>query len=255
MDHLNLAVRTARKAGNILIEKFKEDESLLLKRGTAKQIVTSYDKIIDELIFTVLKEKHPTYGFLTEERRVKGSEEFTWVVDALDGTRNYASGNPFFSICIALLKKKEPIIGVVHAPFLKETYTCKKGEGSYLNGKKIRVSKIRKLRESYVLGCEGGGSNKRFAKINNQLISRVKDFRKLGSAGIECGWVASGRAEAYISPSIYPWDVAAGVLLVKEAGGTVTNFKGGDWRLKKDDLVFSNNKVHNKLLKLLQPLS
>jgi myo-inositol-1(or 4)-monophosphatase len=247
------AINLSNVAGRYLLEHFRKDSSLLFRRGFAKEVSTKYDKGSDKLIIRYVKDKFPSHNILTEESGfIDRGSEFTWIVDSLDGTSNFAIGNPFFAVSIALARNSELILGVINAPFLKEIYYAERGKGAFMNGKKIHVSKIRELGKSYVISCEGGDKTKRIAKINAKIHPRAKDMRKLGSASLEGAAVACGRAEAYIVTKIYPWDIAAAVLLVKEAGGYVTNFKGEEWNNKVSDLILSNSKIHKELLRFVK---
>lgn len=243
----------SKRAGNLLLENFRQDYGLFRLRGTSKEIVTKYDKMSDEMIVQALSKKFPEHNILTEESGLRNkNSEFTWIVDSLDGSSNFASGNPFFSTSIALLHHDKPILGVSYAPFLKELFVAEEGRGSLLNGKVIHVSEIEKLEESYFVWCEGAGGNLRMSRINSVIHPIVKDLRKLGSGSLECAWVACGRAEAYLTTQIEPWDVAAGVILVLEAGGKVTNFIGDDWKPVRTDFICSNGKVHDEVLEIMK---
>lgn len=248
------AKKTAEKAGNFLLENFKKDELLFKERAMSKEIVTRYDKESDQIIIKELEKNFPEHNLLTEESgSIDKDSDYTWIVDSLDGTGNFASGNPFFSVSIALAKQGEIILGIIYAPFLQEFYTAKKGEGASLNDKKIKVSDISDTKNAYIVTCEGGSkSNQRLAGIYSTVYPWVKDMRKLGSAAIEGGFVATGRADSYITLQIDPWDVAATVLITEESGGKATDFKGNNWRIEKTDLLLTNNHLHSDLLKKLR---
>lgn len=249
----NFAVSVAKKAGKFLLQSFRKDKNLTHKRGTAKEVHLLQDLKSDKLIIKEIQRKFPTHNILTEESGfIDKKSDYTWVIDPLDGSTNFARGNPFFAVSIAVMKNKKSVLGVVFAPFLKEMYVAERGKGASLNGKRIHVSKINTLAKSYFVSCEGGdATNKEVAKINAKFHPLVKDMRKLGSAALESSSVAGARSEAYIVRQISPWDVAAGVLLVEEAGGKVTDFTGKPWKAKKVNLVFSNGKVHQKILNRL----
>ncbi len=259
----NFAITLAKKAGAYLLKNFRQHPELLKNRGLAKEVHTQYDLGSDRIIREAIERKFPQHSLLTEEHGWTGKKEwiqknnYLWVVDSLDGTTNYSVGNPFFSVSIAVMKGKELILGVVYAPFLQELFVAERNKGAFLNGKKIRVSSVTQLSQSYFVSCEGGEqSNERIAKINTLFHPRIKDVRKLGSAALEGCWVACGRAEAYLVTQIHPWDVAAAVLIVQEAGGSVTDFSGEEWELKtsgggnpeKSDMGFSNGKMHKEIL-------
>jgi myo-inositol-1(or 4)-monophosphatase len=243
----------ARKAGDTLMKHFRQDWSLLKERSTAKEAATKYDKEVDEVIVEEIRRHHPHHSLLTEESGfLQGDPDWLWIVDSLDGTGNFANFNPFFSVCIALMHKSELLLGVVYAPAIDEFYFAEKGKGAYLNGVKIQVSGISNLSQSYVLYCEGGDKDRgRTGELLQKVYPRVTDIRKLGSAGLETAWVAAGKREAYFSTRIEPWDVAPGVLLVHEAGGRVSDFQGKPWKPQTSDLLFSNKKLHAKILGLL----
>jgi len=242
------------EAGKKLLFFFKKEKSLFSLRGTSKQIVTKYDKMTDKFLIKKIKSKFPKDGILTEESGwVKKNLNSLWIIDSLDGSGNFANGNPLFSVNVAYLFKEKIIFGVIFAPVLNEFYFTKKGEGAFLNGKRIKVSKIDSLKKSYVVYCDGSEKNrKRVTKILARVYPKVTELRKIGSAGIETAWVASGRADAYFTTKIDPWDVAAGILLVREAGGEVSDFLGKDWQIKRSNLLFSNKLIHKKIQKLLK---
>jgi len=243
----------AKTAGEVLLSHFAEDEGLLRLRASAKEAATKYDKLVDELIIKEIKEKYPRHSLLTEENGfVNGDPDWLWIVDSLDGTGNFASSNPLFSVCIAVMHKGELVLGTIYAPAIKEFYLAEKGNGAYLNQRRIRASDISKLQQSYVLYCEGGEKDRlRTQSLLSKVYPEVVDIRKLGSAGLETAWVAAGKADAYFTTEIDAWDVAAGVLLVREAGGRVTDFRGNAWKPERSDLLFSNGKLHSAILGLL----
>jgi len=243
----------ARKAGDTLMKHFRQDWALLKKRSTAKEAATKYDKEVDRLIVEEIKRHYLHHSLLTEESGfLQGDPDWLWIVDSLDGTGNFANFNPFFSVCIALMHKSELLLGAIYAPAIDEFYFAEKGKGAYLNGVKIKVSDVSDLSQSYILYCEGGERNRgRTGELLYKVYPRVTDIRKLGSAGLETAWVAAGKGEAYFSTSIEPWDVAPGVLLIQEAGGKVGDFQGNPWKPQTSDLLFSNKKLHEKILSLL----
>ncbi|MGB6873252.1 MAG: inositol monophosphatase family protein [Dehalococcoidia bacterium] len=243
----------ARKAGDTLMKHFRQDWALLKKRSTAKEAATSYDKEVDRLIVEEIKRHYPHHSLLTEESGFRqGDPDWLWIVDSLDGTGDFANFNPFFSVCIALMHQSELLLGVIYAPAIDEFYFAEKGKGAYLNGVKIQVSDVSDLGQSYIFYCEGGEKNRgRTGGLLYKVYPRVTDIRKLGSAGLETAWVAAGKGEAYFSTRIEPWDVAPGVLLVQEAGGKVSDFQGNLWKPQTSDLLFSNKKLHEKILSLI----
>ena len=235
------------------MEHFREDPELLRMRTSAKEAATVYDKMADTAIVQGIREAYPDHSLLAEESGfLEGSAEWLWIVDSLDGTGDFADWNPFFAVCIALMHKGELVLGTVYAPAIDEFYLAEKGNGAYLNQKRIEVSGVSDLGESYIFYCEGGEKDRtRTGEIVGRVYPKVMDMRKLGSAGLETAWVAAGKGEAYFTTEIEAWDVAPGVLLVREAGGKVTGFQGNSWQPERSDLVFSNGRVHSALLDLL----
>jgi myo-inositol-1(or 4)-monophosphatase len=256
MDVEKFIQRITKQAGEMLLKYFKKEKSLISIRGTSKEVVTKYDKMIDKFIVQKIQREFPDHSILSEERGfIRRKREFLWIVDSLDGSSNFANKNPLFSVCVCLCLKNEPFLSAIYAPVLDEFYYAKKFNGAYLNGKRIKVSKIAKLKESYIVYCEGNEKNKkRIANIFHQVYPKVTELRKLGSAGIESAWIAQGRVDGYFTTKIDPWDVAAGVLLVQEAGGRISDFKGNLWQIKRSDLIFSNGLIHKKLQKELEKL-
>ena len=248
-----LIERLARRAGDTLMRHFRQDWALLKERNSAKEAITKYDKEVDRLIVEEIRRHYPGHSLLTEESGfLRGDPDWLWVVDPLDGTGNFANFNPFFSVCVALMYRNELMMGVTYAPAIDEFYFAEKGKGAYLNGVKIQVSDVSALSQSYILYCEGGDRDRaRTGQLLHKVYPHVTDIRKLGSAGLETAWVAAGIREAYFTTRIEPWDVASGVLLVQEAGGKVSDFQGNPWRPQTSDLLFSNKKLHEKILSLI----
>jgi myo-inositol-1(or 4)-monophosphatase len=251
---LDFLENLVKQAGDDLLSHFGKDNRLLKLRCSVKDAVTKYDRLVDELIIREIRERYPSHSLLTEESGLlKGDSDWLWIVDSLDGTSSYANSNPLFAVCIAVMHKEELLLGAVYAPAIHELYLAERGKGAYLNQTKIRVSKIFKLRQSYLLYCEGGEKDRiKTGSILGKVYPEVMDIRKLGSAGLETAWVAAGKTEAYFTTKIEPWDVSPGVLLVQEADGEVTDFKGKSWKLKRSDLLFSNGRIHSRMLGLLK---
>ncbi|MEM4408145.1 MAG: inositol monophosphatase family protein [Candidatus Caldarchaeum sp.] len=259
-DFLEVALTAAEKAGKTLLTHFRSYQPL--SRGMAKEVRTLYDEIADRIIVSAISGNFPDHSYLTEESGlVEKGKEYLWVVDPLDGTSNYANHNPMFAVSIALWRRGEPLLGVIEAPALYERFVSVTNHGAYredlLRGEKIQavVSEIDTLELSYVLSCEGGETDKkRLASLLSRLYVQVKESRKLGSAALELAWVGVGRSEGYVTTKISLWDIGAGVLFVKEAGGEILHFDGSpySWQefhpKKKFDIVATNGKVLPSLL-------
>lgn len=246
-------IQLAKKAGAEIEKKFNKDKIVKVKQKS--QIVTQADLIADKIIVDAIKKKFPDHGILSEEsgRKISNSK-YLWTVDPLDGTTNYAIGSPLFAVCISLFFEDQPILAVAYAPVMKELYVAEQDKNSFLNNKKIKVSKNTRLDQSFLTFCHGSSQKdiKRAMKIYNKIKLNSLDSRQLGSAAIELGFVAAGRTDCIIIPGANVWDIGTGVLMVREAGGRVTDFKGREWNLNSKDIVASNGKIHNQLIKFLK---
>jgi len=245
----------AKRAGSLLLKDFRKIKEYS-RRGHSKEIKTIYDKASENLIKKLILAKYPEHSILSEETGyLENDPNYLWVVDPLDGTGNFVNGNPLFSVSIAFMENERLKYGVVYFPICDEMFFAERGKGSFMNGKRIKVSSVDKLEKSYLVTCEGvEKSRKRKAKLYAEIIKRAIDIRKLGSGSLECAWVASGRAEGYLTFKVPPWDVAAGVLLVEEAGGKVSDFKGREWSLRNCDFVASNSLIHEKILRIVEKI-
>lgn len=259
MTNLQIAKLAAQKAGKVLLKNFNKT-NLAWHLKAQHEIVTKVDVAAEKIILSLLKKYTPEYEILSEESGFNNrTSDYLWAVDPLDGTTNFKVHNPLFSVSIALYYKGEPKLGVIYAPYLKDLFVAEKGKGAWLNGKRIKVSKTSKLAKSFLTYCYGqeGKHMRRAVELYRYFKMKSVDMRQLGSAAIELAWVAAGRTESIVIPGTKPWDAAAGVLLVTEAGGKVTDFKGRPWRFvdKKTgqislnvDLLATNGKIHQLIL-------
>lgn len=254
-NFLQFAVEISEKAGNRLKKSFKAKNPT--KRGTSKEVKSVYDNIVDDLIKKGIQKKYPDHSYLTEEAGlVDKSGDYLWIIDPLDGTGNFENHNPFYSVSVSLWKSGKPVLGVVEAPSLDERFIGVKEKGAWLKDlekekkKSLEVSNCKKLKNSYFIYCEGGErSRKRIISNFEEVYSKTKDFRKIGSAALELSWIASGRAEGYVTYQIPIWDIAAGLIILSESGGSLFSFNQdgidlNDMDLTDErDLVATNGKV------------
>jgi len=239
----------AREAGKVLMDHFQRSISFEYK-GDA-DLVTAADRASERLIVSRLHERWPDHGILGEEGSRKESDSsYQWYVDPLDGTTNFAHGYPVFCVSIGLELAGVPQAGVLYDPTRRELFAAERGKGATLNDKTIRVSKTRSLSEA-ILGT-GFPSFKRHKNPNihfyHQLTLRSHGVRRAGSAALDLANVASGRYDGFWEFNLNPWDTLAGVLLVLEAGGTVTRFDGSLWRLDSSETLASNGLLHQELI-------
>ncbi|MDD5031836.1 MAG: inositol monophosphatase family protein [Patescibacteria group bacterium] len=252
----NIAIDAARKAGKVLLREYDNFDRTKIKLKSRHEIVTKADLDAEKIIIKEIKKHFPAHQILSEEAgQTENESDYLWVVDPLDGTTNFSMHNPLWSVSIALSFKKEIILGAVFIPTLGELYWAEKGKGAYLNNQKIKVSKIfsDRVLNTFCHGRAPKAIKKAIAYYTKQKLSGL-DCRQLGSAAIELAYVACGRVESIVIPGTHSWDVAAGSLLVQEAGGKVTDFSGRKWNLENKNIAASNGQVHKNILNVLKKI-
>lgn len=254
-DLVQPVVQLAHQAGAILRSGFGGRISSRDKDGV-HNLVTDFDLRVEEFLYTELSKLVPGSCFLGEESgRHSGIGTFEWVVDPLDGTVNFAHGIPIFCVSIAVMYQGTTILGIIHHPILDETFVATKSGGSFLNGKKISVTKTESLRESIlVTGFPYNVQENPGLCIDqfSTILSYGLPIRRLGSAALDLAYTAAGRFDGFWEVQLAPWDMAAGVLLVDEAGGTVTHYNNRQFVLGHDSIVATNGRIHNELVKALE---
>jgi len=249
-------MNAARKAARGLIRDFGEVENLQVSMKGPADFVSSADLKTEKLLCQELSKARPGYGFLLEEGgAVAGSDTSNrWIIDPIDGTTNFLHGIPHFCISIALERDGEVIAGVVYEPIHDEMFHAEKGAGAYLNERRLRVSARRKLEEAvFATGIpfKGRPGHEQFVADATQVMATCAGIRRFGSAALDLAYVAAGRYEGYWESGIRPWDIAAGIVLVKEAGGYVTDMDGKGEMLTTGEVVAANDHLHSSILKLL----
>lgn len=220
-----------------------------------KEIVTKIDKETEVKIIKVIKKEYPDHAFLGEEFGMsKNKSDYLWIIDPIDGTTNFSIKNPLWAISIGLSYKGDIIAGIIYAPFLKDVFWAEKGKGAYLNNKSIKISSPKDNNKLIHTFCHGQRKRDINFAINyyKQQKQKAFDCRQLGSASIELAYVASGRVDSMVIPGIKAWDVAAGALIIREAGGGVYNFKGDNWNLKDKDIIACHPKLKDMVLKTVK---
>lgn len=248
------AKEVATEAGLALRHAFSKTTIPSAERMSPKQLHLIEDRTLDQWLVSRIHEQYPDHVILSEESGVhEGKDAVRWIIDPIDGSVNFSTHNPFVAISLAIEIDGVVMLGVVEAPFLGEQFLARRDGGAFVNGKPLRVSSTEKLSDAYLVSCDGGVEDRTlaFSTLVRNYYDQVKDFCKLGSAALECAWVAAGRADAYLTMAIDPWDVAAGVLLIEEAGGKVTNFTGDPWQPERLDIVCSNGLLHEQLMERL----
>jgi len=252
--YLSAAKDAAYKAGKMLWENFNEAREIFFK-GTI-DLVTRFDTLSQKMIFKHLSTCFPDHDFLAEEglSEEKGSE-FRWLIDPIDGTTNFAHKFPVFCVSMALEKKQRIVLGVVYDPTREEMFSAVEGEGAFLNGEKIRVSSIDDLGKSLI--ATGFPYDIRESEVNNinhfnNFVTRVQAIRRCGSAAMDLCYVACERFDGFWELKLNPWDVAAGTLIVKEAGGQVSDFQNREYSVHGLETLASNGLIHQQMIDILQ---
>lgn len=245
------------KAGEALEKEFKNWQRGKATYKEHDEIVTWCDKKSEKTILDILNKNFPSYAVLSEESgRNNKVSDYVWVIDPMDGTSNFTIHNPLFTVSVALLYQNEIVLGVTYMPILNEMYHATKGQGAYRNNKKIQVSQISLLKKSFITYCHGQTleTHRQAYKVYEHFHEAARDCRHFGSTTLELAMVAAGNTEALIVAKPKLWDVAAGVILVEEAGGKVTDFSGNKWQTNSSNLLASNQNMHSKLKKQLKKL-
>jgi len=253
---LNVMAAAATKAARGLVRDFGEIENLQVSRKGTGDFVSAADRKAEKVIVRELSRARPKYGFLLEESgQIAGDDTSNrWIVDPLDGTTNLLHGIAHFSVSIALERDGELAAGIVYEPVNDEMFWAENGQGAYLNGRRIRVSGRRALDESlFATGIPFAGkkNHSRYLAQLRDVMAVAAGVRRFGSAALDLAYVAAGRYEGFWEMGLHPWDVAAGIVLVREAGGFASDFEGRDRMLQTGEIVAANDHAHVALLKIL----
>lgn len=247
---LDFAIDLAYRAGALLRAAAERERTLTAKLHS--DLVSDADKASEALILGAIRERFPDHAILSEESGASpGPSDYTWVVDPLDGTLNYVHGFPFYSVSIALARAGEPLLGVVYDPLRGELFAAERGQGARANGRRLGVSATTSLGQALLTT---GFPYSRFSQPDNNLREfahlsmRAREIRRSGSAALELSYIAAGRSDGHWELELNPWDLAAGALLVREAGGLVSDWQGRPWALAEPRIVASNGRIHAELL-------
>ena len=251
---LSTAVDAAKTAGSLLLKKAHDGFHIEYKNIV--NLVTDADRAAEESIVSTIRDAFPAHRFLAEERGLQGQSgsPYQWIIDPLDGTTNYAHGFPFYAVSIGLEYAGTCVLGVVFDPVHDELFTAELGQGAYLNGRTIKVSNINQLNASllvtgfaYDIRDNPNNNLDHFARVSLQ----VQGLRRTGSAALDLCYVASGRFDAFWEVQLQPWDMAAGIVILQEAGGLASSFQKDTFSIYGQELVASNGLIHDELLALL----
>ncbi|MEM9169289.1 MAG: inositol monophosphatase family protein [Pseudomonadota bacterium] len=257
---LTVMINAARKAARGLQRDFGEIEALQVARKGAADFVTAADVRAEEILFEELNKARPKYGFVMEERgAVEGADNSNrWIVDPLDGTTNFMHGLAHFAISIGLERDRQPFAGVVYNPVTDELFTAEKGEGAFVNDQRLRVSGRRDLTECLFAcglpfkGRSTDAGRAQALKETDRVLSETAGIRRFGSAALDLAFVAAGRYDAFWERGLAPWDVCAGIVLVREAGGIVSEIEDGDKPLSGPSILASNGHIHDDARRIVR---
>ncbi len=254
---LYVAVRAARRAGDMIARAFDERDDLQVQQKSDRDYVTDVDQRAEAAIVREISRHYPDHGIVGEEteKRINPNAAIQWYIDPLDGTTNFIHGYPHFAVSIAAWKDGKPLLAVIHDPIRNETFEARNGNGAFLNRRRLRVSSTGEMQ--HTLFASGLPSYRRdqidvFQTRMERCMHTVDSYRRGGSAALDLAYVAAGRLDAYWEAGLQPWDIAAGCLLVQEAGGMVTDIQGSSLNLEKGDVLAANPKLHGAFVELLK---
>jgi len=255
--NINVMVKAVRAASKHLIRDFGEIEKLLVSVKGPGDFVTASDKKVEKILIDELIKARPSYSILSEEiGEIKNDKNFRWIIDPIDGTSNFLHGVPHFAISIGLESEKEIICGIVYDPIKDEMFVAEKGNGSYLNNQRIRVSNRKKLENCMIFtgGPRSSASDretalKEYEKFSSKVLVPI---RKMGSASLDLAYVAAGRCDGFWQRNLKYWDIAAGIILIKEAGGQISDFKGNDQFVANQTVLATNSKISEEMIEVLK---
>ena len=253
-DLLAIAIRAVKESGGIQKEWLKKEKGVELKGEI--NLVTEVDTICEARIIEIIKKAFPEHNILTEETPMpEGSSPYRWIIDPLDGTTNYVHGYPCFCTSIALEQEGKIVIGAIYDPLLDELFTAQQSKGAFLNGERVSVSTTERLTDALI--CTGFPYDLRESPVNNvdhfnNFIMEARAVRRDGSAALDLCYVAAGRFDGFWELKLNPWDVAAGKLLVEEAGGVVSDFGGEGLDIYGQETLASNGRIHEEMIGVLE---
>jgi myo-inositol-1(or 4)-monophosphatase len=255
---LNIAVKAARRAGSVIQRASHNIDIIRVEKKSANDFVTDVDRAAEQAIIDVIHEAYPTHAILAEESGAKGmgASEYEWIIDPIDGTTNFLHGHSQYAISIALAHKGQVIEAVVYDPSRNDLYTASRGVGAFLNERRIRVSKRIQLNECLIatgFPVVDQSMIDTYLAILKDVIAKTAGARREGAASLDLCNVACGRMDGFFEFNLKPWDIAAGSLIVQEAGGIVTDMQGEQTWLESGDIVAASPKVLAQLLHIIAP--
>lgn len=254
-EYLQVAIDAARDAGRFLVESVGRVKQVETKKGEVRNLVSEIDRGAEEMIIRRIRERFPRHEYLAEESGGRlGPAEFRWIIDPLDGTTNFLHAVPIFSVTIGLERNGEIVAGVTYDPNRDELFTSEKGAGAFLNGERLRVTSQPDLIQSLLVTgfpYDITGNPDHPAEHFTNFLHASQGIRRLGSAALDLAYLAAGRFDGFWEVALQPWDMAAGRLMVEEAGGTVSDFQGNPSTIYVKQIVASNGPIHQEMVRVL----
>ena len=252
---LNTAIKAARRAGSLIMRYIDQLDRVTIERKGRNDFVSEVDQLAESEIIQIIRHAYPDHTILAEESGQQAGNEYQWIIDPLDGTTNFLHGYPQFAVSIALRHREQLEQAVVYDPTRDELFTASRGRGAHLNDRRIRVSATTRLTDSLL------GTGFPFKSLENlelwintfrSLLSQSSGIRRAGSAALDLAYIASGRMDGFWEIDLMPWDMAAGCLLIQEAGGLLSDFSGGQAFLESGNIVAANSRIHAAILAEIQ---
>ena len=253
---VTIAVRAARSAGNIITRHMDRLDTLTIESKGPNDFVSEVDRLAEQEIIAILKKAFPQHSILGEESGDQGDGDYQWIIDPLDGTTNFLHGVPHFAVSVAMRHKGRLEVGVIYDPVRQELWTASRGGGAQLDGRRIRVSQRQDL-EGTLLGTgfphRARQHTDAYLGMFKALSAYATDIRRPGAAALDLAYVAAGRFDGFWEIGLAPWDMAAGLLLIQEAGGVVGDFTGGPGHFKSGNVVAGNPRIFSAMIREIQP--
>jgi len=253
---LNIAIHAARVASRTILRYFDQLDKVDVFEKNQNDFVTQVDKQSEEIIINEIQKAYPRHAIIAEENGElnASTDEYCWIIDPLDGTRNFMQGFPHFAISIAVMKKNVLELGMVYDPIRQELFTATRGKGAYLNNRRLRVSPTKKFSATLIgtgFPFRDKEQTEHYLKHFQNVFVHCSDIRRAGSAALDLAYIAAGRLDGYWETGLHKWDIAAGALMIKEAGGSITDFKGTENYMENGNVIAGNMKTQKELFTLL----
>lgn len=251
---VNTMVKAARAAGNVLLRHVSRLDGLNIVEKGRQDYASEVDALAEKEIIRELRRSYPKYAFLGEEGGAFGQARFTFVIDPLDGTSNYLRSLPHYCVSIGLLEGDEPVHAVIYDPLRNEIFSASRGGGAYVNDRRLRVSTRNEMEGAMLATGFAPRERKRLSpqlEAMRLMLDEAEDIRRSGSSALDLAWVASGRVDAYFEAGVKPWDIAAGLLIVREAGGRCIDYRGGNDSLKNGQIIAGNLQLTEQVQKCI----